>query len=290
MVQFLTLNTGLIECRLLDFQLYRAVPFVSERVSALPDALREIGADVVCLQEINRRPHKRLVAEALSDLYPYHSGFRDVRGLIGSGLMLLSRHPIEDIRINPFGIGTVEERLFSQRAMLDCSISIPALGRCRVVNIHATAGGLFLHPEGRKAESYRTRQIRELLASPSQTPHQITVIVGDLNAGPNVSDANYRQVLDGGYVDAFIEYVAAHDASSHLPITWDPQNPLNAGGPHNGSRPQRIDHVFISKDDAPRFRVADARIVLDEPRVALPHGDPVTVSDHYGLVTRIRRS
>jgi endonuclease/exonuclease/phosphatase family metal-dependent hydrolase len=96
------------------------------------------------------------------------------------------------------------------------------------------------------------------------------VIAGDLNAGPGVSDANYRLFAARGYDDAYV----CHNEEAP---TWDPANPLNQGGPHQKSPPQRCDHIFVRE-----LKVVESAIVFGRPLVSTPRG-MITLSDHYGV-------
>lgn len=283
MARILTLNTGLAGFRLLGRQLYEAVPFVERRAAALAGALRPLAADVVCLQEIMHPAHKRALAAALADLYPHATVARDRAGALGSGLMVLSRVSLGPARVVPFRAGPPIEKIFSQRALLDCTLTLPDLGRCRIVNVHLTAGGVRADGMSARVEAFRRRQIDQLLAHAAAGPDP-TLIVGDLNSGPEASAANFRQLLEGGFSDAFAEAGGTGGG-----ITWDPGNPLNVGYVSLTPPPQRIDHVLLRADDPSPLRVAEAAVVLREPMVALAGRAPVSVSDHYGLMVRIVR-
>jgi endonuclease/exonuclease/phosphatase family metal-dependent hydrolase len=289
MARILTLNTGLAGFRLLGRQIYAAVPFIDERLRALPEALRAVPADVVCLQEIMHPAHKRGLAAALAELYPFASGTRDTAGALGSGLMLLSRHPIAHARVVPFRSGPLIERVFSQRALMDCAVTIPDLGCCRIVNVHLTAGGVPARPESPRVRKHRGRQIGELLTHTAAPTQDLTLIAGDLNTGPGASQAHYRQLLEGGYRDAFTEAADADDAKPARTATWDPANPLHNGGSPTSRAPQRIDHVLLREDALGRYRVTEAAVVLHEPRVPLGDREPIGVSDHFGLVAQLSR-
>lgn len=287
MTSFLTLNAGLVDVRLFGLSVFTPVPYVTERLRALPDALRETGADVVCLQEVYFERQKTYLADALADLYPNHAGLEDGNRGLGSGLMVLSRYAVRPARLVRFQANTPEERLFSKRAVLEAVVELPEMGQCRVLNFHATAGGLLAHPESDGAEACRRRQIDEMLRVAGESDDPVTLIIGDLNAGPTVSSANYRQLLDGGYASAFAEDAVASLARVDGVVSWDPDNFLNVHGTHRNLPPQLVDHIFLKRSSSSPFRVVAARIVLDQPRVDVPGGDAVTVSDHYGVLAHI---
>ena len=283
---FVTLNTDLLDVRLFGLlPVYPAAPHVEERLAALPEALAEVEADVVCLQEVFRKPHRAYLAASLEAPYPFAAGLRSPGMPLGRGLMVLSRHPIDSARLIEFRAAFAEERLAIRKGMLDCVVRLPDLGRCRVINVHLAGGGLFGHPESVRAEDLQRRQIAELLRRAGEPGPDVTIIAGDFNCGPHSSLANYLQVVEAGFRDAFA--AAPTGAAAARDVTWAPANPLITGQGERALPPQRIDHVFLSRDGADRCRLGPARIVLRDAPVRLAHGRRVPVSDHYGLLAEI---
>ena len=271
MTSILTFNAGLIDIRMLGIPVYRPLPGVPGRLRRLPDALAALDADIVCLQEVYQRRQQDWLRRALGDRYPHAAGMPAGGFRLGSDLMVLSKYPITAIRSLRFEVAMTEERLFTDRGFQLVDLELPVAGSVRLVNLHASAGGLFRHPEGAAAETIRTRQIDQVLRSAGEGP---VVLAGDFNAGSEASPVHYRMVLDAGYRDAF----AAADGAG---ASWDPRNPLVAGGKEHHLQAQRIDHVFLNHSAAAKLRPADARIVLD--------GSP-PLSDHYGVLVEFEAS
>jgi endonuclease/exonuclease/phosphatase family metal-dependent hydrolase len=277
MARFLTLNAYLLDVRLFGhLRVYKAAPHIEPRRKALLAALRESEADVVCLQEVFRRPHRAALAEGLKEIFPHAAGVRHPGIPLGTGLMVLSRHPIREARPREFRAAFLEERIAIRMGMLDCVIDLPDLGRTRVIDFHLCAGGLKHHPEAPPAEAVRGHQIAELLAAAHAPGPETVVLAGDLNSGPHTSPANYRQVLAGGFRDALAETGAEA-------FTWDPTNPMITGELNRSLPPQRIDHVFLK---GPVAAVA-AGLALHGPLAELPDGRRVPVSDHHGLAASV---
>ena len=281
MTTILTLNTFLHDIRLFGcVRVYPPAPFVAERLAALPMALAEVNADVVCLQEVFRLPHREALANQLRSIYPHVAGLRNSGRHPCTGLMVLSRHPVVAARSLTFEAALIEERLVVRKGLMACSIDLPDLGPCRLINAHLVASGLGTDPEGGRGETCRSRQVAELLAWIDATAAPLTVIAGDLNCGPHTSADNYGQILAGGFVDLFAESVGGDE------FTWDPTNPLVEGG--NRALPgQRIDHILMNRNATDHCRPDIARIVLDERRVDTGAAGQVPVSDHYGLLATI---
>lgn len=197
---------------------------------------------------------------------------------LGNGLMVLSTQRL-NFRLEPFGWNPFDEKLFARKGILVCRIDGGAMGKdWSLLNIHTTAGGMCLHPESQKANLIRAGQIDQILHVSNADPG-ITVIAGDLNAGPGVSEETFRQVLDAGFEST---YDSMHAPDSYP--TWDPTNVLNRNGPHQRSPPQRIDHVFVRRVDLAEHRVnlRCCDICCREEVVPTPEG-LATISDHFGL-------
>ena len=111
------------------------------------------------------------------------------------------------------------------------------------------------------------------------------ILLGDFNAGPNVSQVNYDQIINDGFLDTFS--LGCENTDLCKKVTWDPNNSLNAGGAFTDSPPQRIDHIFISSRSSTNIGIESSSIVFEELSVCV--GDEnITISDHYGLRTKIR--
>jgi endonuclease/exonuclease/phosphatase family metal-dependent hydrolase len=255
------------------------VPYVEERLAVVPEQLRRLNAEIVVLQEIYREDHRQYLISRLKDVYTQIAYVRE-KPILGleNGLMVLSRLKL-DFRLELFRANLVDEKLFDRKGFLVCRFDGGACGKWSLLNIHTTAGGLYRHPESKAANVIRARQIGQILRAAKAEPG-ITIIAGDFNSGPGVSEENFRQVLDAGFDSA---YDLMHGPDSHP--TWDPTNPLNRDGPHRRCPPQRIDHVVVRREDLEARRVVLLRcdIHCREGVVPTPKG-LVTVSDHFGLV------
>ena len=142
---------------------------------------------------------------------------------------------------------------------------------------------LFSHPESGQIDRIRTLQIDQILEH-QRNLNSAVLIAGDLNAGPGVSDSNFRQILTAGFV-------SLHDFlhGEVLEPTWDPLNALNIEGPHKHCPPQRIDHVFVRRNDIETARITpiSSEVCLKNPVVPIVTKKNVSVSDHYGLLTEL---
>jgi endonuclease/exonuclease/phosphatase family metal-dependent hydrolase len=278
-LRILSLNAGLLEL----FGRSVPVPFVPQRLSALPEQLRKADCDVAVLQEVYSDSARRWLAESLKDAYPFAIYPRKKRNFgLENGLMTFSRFPASG-ELELFVDAPLDEKLFDSKGILVTRHQVAKDVVLNLVNLHTTAGGVFRLPEHRAIDLIRSRQIRQLL-NRSLTLGSPLVVAGDLNAGPGVSEGNFRQMLAAGFVSV---HDLIHRQTSEA--TWDPENPLNSHGPHKVCPPQRIDHFFVKSTALAdkQIRAVSSTICLKERVVPIQGKEAVTVSDHFGICAEI---
>lgn len=273
----ITFNVGLLGL-LRGF--YQPVPFVEQRLQALPDALFNMNADVIALQEIYGQSHRRYLASATRNVFPFFSQMPKSSVLkLDNGLMTLSKFMMSsDLEL--FRSALPDEKLFDNKGLLVSRLRLSATIEVLLINIHATAGGCLFHSESADADRVRAKQIAQLLNRARRETKAVVIIAGDLNAGPKVSESNYRLfAMDG--------FVSVHDwiNKSSAEVTWDPANSLNRSGRHRNSPPQRVDHVFVRQQDlaARRIQPLESTIECKEEVVVTPGGQRVSLSDHFSI-------
>ena len=229
-----------------------------------------------CCRSSFRSGSRRGLAAELRDLYPHRAGIAEDSRFYGTGLLILSRHPVEDAACTAFAQQTLEEGLFGPRGMVACTVRAPGFGRLRVINLHATAGGAYRQHRRKGAPDRRSAQLAEAIEAAAAPFDGTVVLGGDFNCSPVTAPRVGTRLQEAGFVDA---------AAGLSRGTWDPDNPLNrdrARGPAH-----RVDHVFVRPGSGRQVTVADARIVLDEPLVRLAGGGSLPLSDHYGLLAAL---
>ena len=281
MLSILTFNTGLTEIRLFGAALYEDVPHVVPRAAHLAPALRRVDADIVLLQELVPQRVKVKLATELRDLYPHRAGITEDSRFYGTGLLTLSRHPIEEASCKPFANQTLEEGLFGPRGMLGCTVRTPGLGRCRAINLHATAGGAYRQRRRQGAPDRRSAQIAEAIDAAGAPFDGTVVLAGDFNSDPATDPTTARRLSAADFANV----AARLPEAARPPGTWDPANPLNCGRASGAAR--RVDHIFVRPRTEHGVAASDVRTVLAEPAVPLPDGDALPLSDHYGLLATL---
>jgi len=287
--RLLTLNTGLFRLRLGPWSFLDPVPHPATRIHHLADAVRSVDPDVIAFQEVYAdRDLDRLRAELGSD-YPYYSSARDhvrfPRIRAHSGLAVFSRFPILNNAHIPLAHAALDERPFTGKGFLQADIASP-VGTVSLANIHLTSGGIFRNPRLPSLSRVRNGQIDQVTSHMREKLGDVRLIVGDLNAGPDVSPENYNRVLEQGFLDAW--HMHPNPTRREKEVTWEVTNPLNSRELHKTDAPQRIDHVFIHPAGLENVAVTRAEVVLHEPRVPTRNG-LITVSDHYGVVIELTK-
>lgn len=81
------------------------------------------------------------------------------------------------------------------------------------LNIHLASGAV--DPESEALEAVRNDEIHQALdvCTAASNRGEIPVIIGDLNAAPNLSPSNYRIFLEHGWRDSFLLAVKGEDAA-----------------------------------------------------------------------------
>lgn len=274
-MRVVTYNVGLLDVWLFGKKIFEFAPNTRARSFAIPRELAATECDVLFIQELYHENDARRVREALSESMPYSFISDAPRGLrLGHGLAIFSRHSLTAGEDKRFSHQLTDENIFGPKGYLRATVLHPILGPILLINTHTTAGGLFEHPESKKTDACRANQLAELLQEGRNVSYSI--IAGDLNCGPDVSVGNFRCFQDEGYA-----LPALPSEQQDIGPTWDPQNSLNADGPHKSSPAQQIDHVLFSKALAATLSVVRIKRMFQEPRFI--SGVFHTLSDHYGV-------
>lgn len=220
--------------------------------------LRDLDADVICLQEVLQ--HETLpnqaatLAESLGCRFHFVSV--DPEGAPRRyGNAILTRHPI--VR----AAGRFLKPLDDYRVVAHARIEV----RGREVDVydthlhHTPAGG-----------AIRAEQIRDLLAFVDSTRGGgALVLAGDFNAELG---SHEMRPLEARFADAF--------AATHRGVRGAAAATMN---PALGNAPRGIDHVFVPRGGPERLVPSSARILFREPGPG-----KVWASDHFGVGARLR--
>lgn len=280
-LKILTFNAGLFELRLGFMTLLKTTDFATERLNALPSELLKVDADIIALQEVFFKKHQNFLVNQLKKTYPFISITQREGLKLSGGLMLFSKFPMSDIVHTPLRDNRpIDEMMVICKKIISCNVKIPKLGQIHILNIHTTSGG-FLHQQDENLIiKIRNNQINQAYNFVNQFSNIPSMIVGDLNAGPEIASENYQNLLDKNFIDAYATYCDIQHLTPQS--TWDNTISLNQNGTHASSCSQRIDHIYLSPKFSDIFKIERSEVIFKEAIVNTSKGK-VHLSDHYGL-------
>jgi len=205
------------------------------RLEATAKAIRETGADIVCLQE-TVPASERVLRSALEDLYPH---MRFNVGKIGNGPGFLSKYPIRGYTyvVSSAGINGTGYALVDVGGQL-----------VHVVNVHLNPcgfarGGLQGIAKGmRQMESIHREEIADIYRN--LNPSSPTLVMGDFNSLSDLAAPTWLK--EHGFVDSFASVQPYPDVFKTMFFRWR--------GVEMGIR---IDFIFHT----PHFKTEGSRVV-----------------------------
>ena len=201
--------------RFLQFINSKFLKPITKRLPGLLSKIKKIDADVVALQEAFSPDTQAELVSALKDHYPHHitavgKGFHGLNltkplgWVVGSGLMIMSKHRIVEAEFHVYSNTAVGEETFGNKGFLACKIELPGGKFSTIYTTHTQAGGMWPFPkfqtkhfgstmERRGAE---LRQINEHMQAWATLPpqghdrlvHASTHLLGDINTAVNNSN------------------------------------------------------------------------------------------------------
>ena len=253
-----------------------AIPFLADRIGA---RMREIGRrldrlalDAIGFQEVWTPRARRALIEAGSQAGLVHVWHRR-RWVIGGGLLVLSRLPIDQARFQRFALrgGTSEKsEWLGGKGFAELVLRTPA-GPISIVNTHLHAGTVSQGELG--ARVLRIAQIVELAGRVRTRPEPVLVF-GDLNCQ---SDDPEYGVLRG--LTALRDLAA--EAGTPLPTALR-ANPYRLGSP---KADRRIDYVWARDGEQLALRPVSVERVFAEPFAI--EGRIAACSDHAGVLAEV---
>ncbi|MFC2176315.1 endonuclease/exonuclease/phosphatase family protein [Bacteroidota bacterium] len=282
-----TITVGTFNAAILKMKVagknFEPTPLTIERLHEIPNQLRKLDVDILGIQEVYEEENKLYLIDELKSEFPYCIYYQKRRKKsvgLPNGLMFLSKIPILASQFTLYHRNPLTEKIMADKGILTVELMVGSK-RITITNTHTTVGGGLYHTESDKANSVRNKQIQQAIQITRSTKSLIEIILGDFNAGPNVSAINYQLLLDSGFVDTY--NTICGDTCDEA--TWDPTNILNNSGHFPDSPPQRIDNIFVTSNG--EFEVLSGDVILDE-EVLENEGKMYPISDHYGYSTRIK--
>lgn len=203
-----------------------------ERLEAVARLLEDEQVDLALLQEV-ARTRSLQADEWLADRVGMASAYARANGDVDAigfeeGLAILSRRPIEQVRLRQLGRN---RNPLTRRIALAAAIRTTG-GLCWVISVH-----LALH---RDRNAGQLRLLREWVTDISQD--DLAVIGGDFNAPEDRAEIERTQ-------EQWVDVIRA----------WYPDDPAHT---HGGGRwrrgPHRLDYVFIKQPASQSWRIVHA--------------------------------
>lgn len=246
---------------------------VPERMRAIGDELARLDLDLVAFQEVWTREAQRTLTSAGHVAGLVHA-WVDPSRFGGSGLSVLSRHPIGQARVERFSLPHVPSRpdhpdYYVGKGFVTLVVNTPS-GDVRAIatHLHARYRGDVAH----EYRAYRAGQIIELATALRRTDEP-AIMLGDFNL--RETDVEYA-VLRGltGLRDAAVE-------SGRREPTVDGRNPFRRAG----RDPKRIDYILLRDGHRLGLRVSSLRRSFDA--LFRAGGRTASFSNHAGLLAEL---
>lgn len=229
--------------------------------------------DTVCKTEYDALTLECKLCLAANTADPFAcvlTGARDYTYDGRNGLILFSKHPIDNPTYTPF------DTLLVKRGVINAQI--------QGVNVQCTHMSSDLaptvpYPEGRDFSDWVSEHAAQIEAIDSTATSGCNVLMGDLNTGPATAN------LTGEIVDNFasIEAKGYADPFPDATCTWCIENPLTGS-----STDRKLDHIMTRGCDG--TTTESARAFDQEITVTNKDGDELTtrLSDHYGVTMEMK--
>lgn len=249
----------------------------------LLDGVREVNEPLAgtlkAVDEMLLRPAKERLVEMMQD-----------RTFLGSGLFLLSRHPIVSSRFVPFTSRKYGLDRYAQKGVLHASVALPAGWNVSIFLSHLHVG------KGKEDQAARREQIIQLKRMIDESPDPSVVEV-DMNIVAEKVDPRTGRLVPSdeylwavktlGLVDTFREF---HPDPNAGPESWgytyDDTTHFSEvlgidGPPELGRHLQRIDYIFRDR----HFRALSAQVSRN--RMRHPRYGGRDLSDHFPLCAEL---
>jgi len=253
-----------------------AIPLLSERIGT---RMREIGRrlaplelDAIAFQEAWTPAARRHLIDAGRQAGLGNAWHRK-RLILGSGLLVLSRLPIEGADFDRFTLracASAKDELLGGKGFARVVLGTPE-GRLVLVDTHLHAGTANEGEVGTRAQ--RTAQIVQLAAEVRELPEPVLVI-GDLNCQDNDPEHVVLTGLTG------LRDLAAETGSREPTALRN--NPYRRGSPKPD---RRIDYVMARDGDRVGLRSISVARIFDEPFAI--DGREAACSDHAGVCAEL---
>ncbi|XP_039964966.1 putative neutral sphingomyelinase [Bactrocera neohumeralis] len=255
-------------------------PFISKdrevRIAAIGLELSSGKYDIVSLQEVWSRKDCETLKNATQSVLPYAHYFYS--GVIGSGLLVLSKYPILSSFFHPWSVNGYFHRIqhadwFGGKGVGLCRILVDK----HVVHLYNT----HLHAEyNNNNDDYKTHRVIQAFDTAqfiraTRGDSVLQVLAGDLNAQPH--DLTYKVLL-------YTSKMKDCCNSKNIVTNEYQKNSYTASNAINNMSPGvHIDHIFARSPENIALSIIDYGLPLTEP---VP-GQNFSYSDHEAVLAKL---
>ena len=280
------------------------------RMTAVGRAIKDY--DIVCLQEQFEETDWQLILQADAGAHPHSIRFPS--GFMGSGLAVLSKHPIHHHAFQAYDVQGFPENVhhgdyYANKGVCMCQIRVPAANGSTetlfVYNTHTHAQyqklariGGYANERYAAVRTAQTLQLAQYIVTTSQspidpqrmTPCNRVLLCGDMNASPDSPELRLLK--------AYCFKKAGLRLQRAIPTTAENMTFCYENGFIGSSTgyfnvldmledlPIQLDHIIFSTPGVELVR--EGRAVLKDNN-HVPHGKKATpISDHYGVEATVR--
>lgn len=249
------------------------------RIKALRDELLRGHFDIVLLQEVWYREDYEIIASSM----PYISRYESINSgcssfilpLGCSGLTILSRHPIVEVRLVPFthrgSFWRFDGEIFVRKGVGMARV----LWGDKTVDVFTTHLVSYTKAEDNRLTRYL--QAMETISLIARSDADIAIFGGDLNAQPIESPRQPYGMCSTVMKDALVE---RYPGTSFHPMFATFGNFKNTYT--HSSTPERIDYLMYRSQ--PHLWVKVLEFTMPFYKTRNSEGKPVSLSDHEALV------
>lgn len=238
---------------------------IKGRMNAIVTEVTRLHPDIICLQEVFLSQYRQILLDGLHKTWQHAQYFPS--GLLGSGLLTLSRYPITQSAFLSYRLSGKPERqqdYWVKKGIGFTLIKTP-FGHVAVFNTHTHAQ--YEPQNDNEYAVFTNSNLYEAMrfVKTHGVPYP-TILCGDMNTRPD--QLGYQVLTQQNLIDA---YTQQHP--NDVGITFSADNPYA----HEFN--QRLDYMLIDR----RVQCHDIQMVMNTP-ISLP--DALIYSDHYGLLMR----
>ena len=246
------------------------------RVRAFTKTLPDLNLDIFGMQEVWVEADRRRIASRAAEAgLRYSHYFRS--GMVGSGLMIVSRFPILETNFRQFTLTSRPERFWEGDYFAGKGI-----GMARLQTPHGLLDFYTLHPVAQYAPddedpyiAHRSAAMYEAARFINVTSAQHPVIVtGDFNVTPN--QPGYSIITTLACLNDTYTTLHPNDPG----ITLSNTNPYNL----HYRAPARLDYICVRGSEALGISPLRAQITLDD----MPDNPGKPYSDHYAVLVDLQ--